>query len=160
MWRIPCPNCASALCCKKYKYGSTRGGREASPHSLGNNPNQTDLEKYVDGDFEHVEGPYIDKPFKSGDLFAHTYNGGGGYGDPIERDPLDIARNVENGYVKMEIASKAHAVVLDYDEEKNECKVDTKANVKRREEVRQSRLNKADPVQEWIKLVSKKVMEK
>src|SRR5699024_12787037 len=69
---------------------------------LGNNPNQTDLEKYVDGDFEHAEGPYIYKPFKSGDLFAHTYNGGGGYGDPIERDPLDIARDVENGYVTID----------------------------------------------------------
>lgn len=130
------------------------------PHSLGNDPHNTDLEKYVDGDFEHVEGPYIDKPFESGDLFAHTYNGGGGYGDPIERDPLEIARDVENGYVTVELASNAHAVVLDYDEKANICKVDTDATSKRRAEIRNARLDKAVPVSDWIKSERERVVEK
>lgn len=130
------------------------------PHSLGSNPHKTDLEKYVDGDLEHVEGPYINKPFESGDLFAHTYNGGGGYGDPIERDPLDIARDVENGYVTVELASNAHAVVLNYDEETNTCSVDTDATKKRREETRKARLDKAIPVKDWINSERKRVVNK
>ena len=130
------------------------------PHSLGSDPNTTDLEKFVDGDLEVVEGPYIDKPFKSGDLFAHTYNGGGGYGDPIERDPLEIARDVENGYVTAELAGNAHAVVLHYDEEKNTCHVDMEATEKRREEVRKARLSNAVPVEEWIESERERVLDK
>jgi len=130
------------------------------PHSLGCDPNSNDLEKLVKGDLQVIEGPYIDKPFKNGDLFAHSYNGGGGYGDPIERDPLEIARDVENGYVTADVAQQVHAVVLDYDEEKNICKVDVEATEKSREEVRASRLNKAIPVEQWIETERKRVLKK
>lgn len=130
------------------------------PHSIGNNPYETDLEKYVEGDFEYVEGPYIDQPFESGDLFSHTYNGGGGYGDPIERDPLEIARDVENGYVTLDLASETHAVVLDYDKETNTCSVDMEATEQRRKEVRKSRLNKSVPVKDWIESERERVIEK
>src|SRR5699024_7355988 len=130
------------------------------PHSLGSNPHKTDLEKYVDGDLEHVEGPYINKPFESGDLFAHTYNGGGGYGDPIERDPFEIARDVENGYVTADLASNAHAVVGDYAEDKNKSHVDMDATKKRREEVRTAGLSNATPAEEWITSERERVLEK
>jgi len=130
------------------------------PHSIGNDPNKTDLEKYVEGDLEYVEGPYIDQPFESGDLFAHTYNGGGGYGDPIERDPLEIARDVENGYVTLELASETHAVVLNYEEGTNTCNVDMEATEKRRDEVKKLRLNKAIPVKDWIESERERVIEK
>lgn len=96
----------------------------------------TDLERLVEGEHKEVEGPHIDKPLQSGDLFAHSYNGGGGYGDPIERDPLEIVRDVENGYVTAEIAQSAHAVVLDYDEKRKTWSVNTTATEERREEVR------------------------
>src|SRR5699024_2553846 len=82
------------------------------------------------------------------------------YGDPIERDPLEIARDVENGYVTADVAQQVHAVVLDYDEEKNICKVDVEATEKSREEVRASRLNKAIPVEQWIETERKRVLKK
>ena len=43
--------------------------------------------RLVKGDHETSEGPYITAPHKSGDIFTHAYNGGGGYGDVLERDP-------------------------------------------------------------------------
>ncbi|WP_262362460.1 hydantoinase B/oxoprolinase family protein [Oceanobacillus jeddahense] len=129
------------------------------PHSLGTDPYMTDLERFVEGELKEVEGPHIDKPLQSGDLFAHSYNGGGGYGDPIERDPLEIVRDVENGYVTAEIAQRAHAVVLDYDEKRKTWSVNTKATEERREEVRKNRLRKAVPVEDWIESERKRVVE-
>src|SRR5699024_10193565 len=76
------------------------------------------------------------------------------------RDPLDIARDVENGYVTVELASNAHAVVLNYDEETNTCSVDTDATKKRREETRKARLDKAIPVKDWINSDRKRVDNK
>ncbi|MBY7142418.1 hydantoinase B/oxoprolinase family protein [Virgibacillus sp. NKC19-3] len=129
------------------------------PHSLGNDPHITDLERLVEGDQKEVEGPHIDRPLQSGDLFAHSYNGGGGYGDPIERDPLEVVRDVENGYVTAEIAQRAHAVVLEYDEKRNTWSVNKTATEARREEVRKSRLSKAMPVEDWIESERERVLE-
>src|SRR5699024_1296871 len=64
------------------------------------------------------------------------------------------------GYVTADLASNAHAVVLDYDEDKNKCHVDMDATKKRREEVRRSRLSNAIPVEEWINSERERVLEK
>ena len=32
-----------------------------------------------------------------GEVFAYSFQGGGGYGDPIRRDPERVARDVRNG---------------------------------------------------------------
>ncbi|QKY70234.1 hydantoinase B/oxoprolinase family protein [Lentibacillus sp. CBA3610] len=130
------------------------------PHSLGEDPYTTDLDRLVEGEKKEVEGPHIDKPLQAGDLFAHSYNGGGGYGDPIERDPLDVVRDVENGYVTPEIAQRTHAVVLEHDEERNAWRVNSEATEARRKEVRNSRLNKAMPVKDWIASERERVLEK
>ncbi|SFE24198.1 N-methylhydantoinase B/oxoprolinase/acetone carboxylase, alpha subunit [Lentibacillus persicus] len=130
------------------------------PHSLGKDPYTTDLERLVEGEKKEIEGPHIDKPLQSGDLFAHSYNGGGGYGDPIERDPLDVVRDVENGYVTPEIAQRTHAVVLEYDEERNAWRVNSEATEARRTETRNARLKKAMPVKNWIASERERVLEK
>lgn len=130
------------------------------PHSLGNDPHLTDLEKFVDGDKRIVEGPHIDRPLQEGDLFAHTYNGGGGYGDPIERDPFELVEDVENGYVTAELAQSTHAVVLNHDEKTNTWSVDEEKTAAEREKVRESRRQKAVPVKEWINTERERVVEK
>lgn len=134
--------------------------RKPLPHSLGSDPYTTDLERLVEGDKDVVEGPYVDKPLQSGDLFAHAYNGGGGYGDPIERDPLAVARDVENGYVTAEIAQRAHVVVLNHDEGRNTWSVDAEATAAKREEIRKSRLSEAVPVEDWIESGRERVLER
>lgn len=133
--------------------------RKPLPHSLGSDPYTTNLERLVEGDQKVIEGPHIDKPLQSGDLFAHTYNGGGGYGDPIERDPLEVVRDVENGYVTPEIAQYSHAVVLDHDEDHNTWRVDAEATAARRKEIRKTRLSHAVPVEDWIESERERVLE-
>jgi len=47
-----------------------------------------------------------------GDVYAHRTAGGGGFGDPLERDIAAVADDVANGKVSMLEALSAYAVVL------------------------------------------------
>lgn len=43
-------------------------------------------------------------PVKKGDIVRLTASGGGGYGEPAERDPEAIRHDIENGYISVEHA--------------------------------------------------------
>lgn len=50
-----------------------------------------------------------------GDVVRIDSPGGGGYGDPLERDPDRVWADVENGFVSSRAAREAYGVVLDSD---------------------------------------------
>ncbi|MDP2644673.1 MAG: hydantoinase B/oxoprolinase family protein [Desulfobacterales bacterium] len=50
---------------------------------------------------------------KPGDSVEFYSAGGGGYGDPLERDPLEVVKDVRNGYVGIDHALEAYGVVID-----------------------------------------------
>src|SRR5215213_9706600 len=55
---------------------------------------------------------YADYPLKAGDIFRLDTPGGGGSGDPGERDPAAVVADVNEGYVSPEAAESAYGVVL------------------------------------------------
>jgi len=77
-----------------------------------------------------------------GDIFAYTFQGGGGFGDPLQRDPRLVARDVEDGYVSARWAEELYGVVL----EKPDGAVDAAATQARRAEIRRARLGGRPPV--------------
>ncbi|RUY87815.1 5-oxoprolinase, partial [Mesorhizobium sp. M7A.F.Ca.CA.001.10.2.1] len=93
--------------------------------------------------------PYITSPHKSGDIFSHSYNGGGGYGDVLERDPIKTAWDVENGFLTRQAADQVFGIVLKDDEDGYPI-ADIDATVERRAAMRKERLAKAVPVVDWI----------
>ncbi|MCB1744128.1 MAG: hydantoinase B/oxoprolinase family protein [Gammaproteobacteria bacterium] len=48
-----------------------------------------------------------------GDVFRHELAGGGGWGDPLDRDPQAVLRDVRNEYVSVASARDDYGVVLD-----------------------------------------------
>lgn len=54
-----------------------------------------------------------DIQIKVGDSVAVSTPGGGGYGDPLARDPLKVARDVVKGYYTIEEAQERFGVALD-----------------------------------------------
>jgi len=52
---------------------------------------------------------------ETGDTVSFYSAGGGGYGNPFERDPEDVAKDVLYGYVSIDKALKAYGVALDPD---------------------------------------------
>jgi N-methylhydantoinase B len=51
-------------------------------------------------------------PVRTGDLVLLQSSGGGGYGDPLQRDPEAVARDVEDGVVSAEKAARVYGVAL------------------------------------------------
>jgi len=74
------------------------------------------------------------------DVFVHSYGGGGGLGDPLERPPAEVGRDVASGLVTAGAAASEYFVVLDAD-----GTVDGPATVTRRAAERRRRLDGADP---------------
>ena len=66
-----------------------------------------------------VAGEHIDLPSKinrrmaAGDLVRHVQPGGGGFGDPMTRDPERVARDVWNTKITADFAREHHRVVVD-----------------------------------------------
>jgi N-methylhydantoinase B len=71
-----------------------------------------------DVEVEHVGGKRESArkttiPLAPGDRMHITSGGGGGYGNPLERDPVRVERDVRLGYVSREAAFTDYGVVLD-----------------------------------------------
>jgi N-methylhydantoinase B len=54
-------------------------------------------------------------PMRKGDVFRHVLAGGGGYGDPYQRDPALVQRDVAQGKVTIAHAREAYGVVINAD---------------------------------------------
>ncbi len=51
--------------------------------------------------------------FEAGGTLVNLTGGGGGWGDPLERDPALVARDVRQGLVSPESARRDYGVVVD-----------------------------------------------
>jgi N-methylhydantoinase B len=56
--------------------------------------------------------PYGLTQLQVGDVVTMDAAGGGGYGDPLERDPLAVRRDVEQGYVSPQAARERYGVAV------------------------------------------------
>ncbi|MBI2881734.1 MAG: hydantoinase B/oxoprolinase family protein [Candidatus Tectomicrobia bacterium] len=72
------------------------------------------------GDLRELRGTRVNlgsKPGRvrlaRGDVFENSWQGGGGYGDPLDRDPRQVSKDVRAGLVSPEAARKIYGVALD-----------------------------------------------
>src|SRR6478609_1430100 len=56
---------------------------------------------------------YADYPLQAGDTFRLDTPGGGGYGDPLRRDPQRVLADIREGDVSPEAAEKLYGVVVE-----------------------------------------------
>ena len=55
----------------------------------------------------------ISTTMKAGERLYHRQAGGGGWGDPLQREPELVARDVKNEKVSVEAARDDYGIVLD-----------------------------------------------
>jgi N-methylhydantoinase B len=95
------------------------------------------------GSVERLDSKPGHFPLHRGDVLAYSFQGGGGFGDPIRRDPARVARDVNNGLVTVSWASTLYGVVM------RDGKVDVAATRDRRRAIRTERVGgnapKAEP---------------
>jgi N-methylhydantoinase B len=108
------------------------GGLPSFPHGVWLN------DEFLGAVFSNV-------PVKTGDSFTRPSAGGGGFGDPLERDPDAVCDDVADGYVTVERALKDYGVVVRaVDAELAEYEVDGEATEREREAIRAARLGWLD----------------
>jgi N-methylhydantoinase B len=81
-------------------------------------------------------------PFPADMVEYHCWQGGGGYGDPLERDPAMVTQDVGARVVSPRAAGDIYGVVL------VDGRVDEAATRERRESIRRARLARARPAAE------------
>jgi N-methylhydantoinase B len=82
---------------------------------------------------------------KRGDLFRHEVAGGGGWGDPLERDPALVVHDVLNEFVSPRAAREDYGVVLAGEPPA----VDEAATAVLRQEMRARRNGQPVPIYNW-----------
>jgi N-methylhydantoinase B len=71
------------------------------------------------------------------DVLYYSLRSGGGFGDPLERDPALIEQDLQDGFVSLEAAKSVYGVVPN---EGSTEKIDFEATADRREQIRTDRL--------------------
>ena len=113
------------------------GGLPSIPHGVWLNRG-TDRERFLGANFSGVS-------VGEGDSFERPSAGGGGLGDPLERDPQAVLEDVEDGYVSARRAAIDYGVVMEeVDRETAEYRIDQEATEKLRSEQRATRAAKLE----------------
>ena len=110
-----------------------KGGLPSMPHGLTLRRAGSERDEWLGSVFSDV-------PLANGDVFSRPTAGGGGYGDPLERDPALVRDDVANDYVSLERACKDYGVVLRVvDVDLAEYEVDAAATARERARIRSLR---------------------
>jgi N-methylhydantoinase B len=83
---------------------------------------------------------------RRGDVFRHEVAGAGGWGDPLERDPTMVLRDVRNDFVSLAAAHTDYGVVL----AGKPLAVDKAATRALRERLRRTRNWAQTPAVSWV----------
>ncbi|WP_371400598.1 hydantoinase B/oxoprolinase family protein [Kribbella sp. NBC_00662] len=87
----------------KTKPWAIDGGHEGDNNHIILNPG-TEREVVQGGSYNRLQ---------AGEVLVNNTGGGGGYGDPLERDPARVATDVRNGFVSVTAAEREYGVVVD-----------------------------------------------
>ncbi|WP_256487825.1 hydantoinase B/oxoprolinase family protein [Haladaptatus sp. AB618] len=97
-----------------------------------------------DGESEEMGTVFSSVPIEEGNEFVRPSSGGGGFGDPLDRNPQDVLVDVEDDYVSVERAAKDYGVVIEeIDPDLCEYEVDQEATEQKRDYIRENR-------REWL----------
>lgn len=88
----------------------------------------------IEGRFELLAPKHPRSPMKRGDVWYHSWQAGGGYGDPLKRDGDRVAEDVTRRVISPEAAADIYGVSL------TDTGCDHAATVSRRDDLRAARL--------------------
>ncbi|MFC1944886.1 hydantoinase B/oxoprolinase family protein, partial [Chloroflexota bacterium] len=119
-------------------------------HEWGD-PRYPDLQKNLAGVYRSFNSnPTVcDDVLKEGDMLQTYCLGGGGLGDPLERDIVLIKKDLDNGELSMEVCRNVYFVEAKFDPQIDEYIIDEQKTKELREEEKKRRLKGGIPVREW-----------
>jgi N-methylhydantoinase B len=116
---------------KKYPHPGIAGGKDGSPY---------ELRIRAGGPQAHVvQNTAFYVPHEAGERYEYRYGGGGGWGDPLDRDPQQVLEDVLDEYVSIERARLDYGVVLRGSLDELNLAVDVDATARLRSAMRAGR---------------------
>src|SRR2546425_6597195 len=115
---------------RKYPMPGIAGGKPGAPNRL---------ELKVGGAREEAGSTTRLVPHEAGEAIAYHYGGGGGWGDPLDRDPARVLDDVLDEYVSPRSARDDYGVVLTGSLEGLDLALDAEATMRLRAELRRRR---------------------
>jgi len=115
----------------KYPMPGICGGKDGSPNEM--------VIRYGSDDEYKVGHTANWEPIHAGERIMYDYGGGGGWGDPLDRDPQAVLDDVLDEYVSFEGASRDYGVVLNGSLEELTLEVDEVGTGALREQMRAER---------------------
>jgi N-methylhydantoinase B len=116
----------------KYPMAGVEGGGDGAPNRLT---------VRFDTAPERIANIAAAAPHAAGEAFEYVYGGGGGYGDPLEREPARVLDDVLDEYVSPQAARDAYGVVFTGSLEGLDLAVDEAATRSHRDALRAARRN-------------------
>lgn len=105
---------------REYRFLETEGvlqvrsdRRDFRPYGLyGGSPGRPSMNYLLREGVAEAVPSKLTMTIRAGEVFRHEVAGAGGWGDPLERDPAAVLRDVRNGFVSVGAARASYGVVL------------------------------------------------
>ncbi len=119
------------------------------PGGEGEDPGYPDFVRELGGQWEYVGGQnYQTRTLPPYTVFSVVTGDGGGYGDPIERDPALVVQDLDAGVTNVRTAERVYGVVV-ASSDAGEFAVDLDATAARRQQIRGERLRRSVPARQY-----------
>lgn len=141
------------LCLKDTDYPDRVKNKLPLPHSEGDDPSNPEFAQLVKGTLVRSPAQSPSTLFKRYDIIYQSSGGGGGWGDPIERDPEKVKVAVDEGITSRRTAEKVYGVVFD-----GAGNVDKEKTAAKREQIRNERKARGIPVKEYMEAERKRIL--
>ncbi len=127
------------------------------PHGEGIDPSNPMMKQLVKSENLEVGtlGGYACQPNYPYDLYEHFYVGGPGYGDPIERDPDSVKKDLEAGVCTFFTAKSVFCIEVDSET----LAVDYEKTRVMRDEMRQKRKKRGIPASGYLKKERERILK-
>ncbi len=102
----------------------------------------------------------VPMPFKPYDVFVMFWNGGPGYGDPLERKLDLIQGDLNNGFTLDFSARAVYGIEAFKDHESGAWVVDKEKSLDLRSKIKEKRAERAVPTRTWMKAERERILRK
>jgi N-methylhydantoinase B len=144
---LECENAVMSCCTDRARSitWGINGGLPGVPHGVS---------LTQDGEQTEMGTVFSNYPISEGDEFVRPSSGGGGFGDPLDRDPEAVVEDVKDDYVSVERAERDYGVVIEVvDPEICDYEIDYEATEEKRGYIRENR-------EDWLAEAPEAVVER
>ena len=117
------------------------------------------LREMLKGDIAELDmGPMFPRAMQPGDVVIAHWLGGPGVGDPLDRLPSAVCKDLRDGHILSEFAKSVYGVVATLQPSGEEWEIDESKTRSLRKKIRRDRKKRGQPVADWWEQERKRIL--